>query len=329
MLDCGGSGEAGAVTSHPTPAAFRVPALRAGDPAVSRLPPIGERRGAGEVQARAAGEQRKMAMVSMRDLLEAGVHFGHHTRRWNPKMRRYIYGSRNGIYILDLHQTVSLFQNAAAFLTRLAEEKGTLLFVGTKSQAKDPIRIGAKRSGSPYVNERWLGGMLTNFSTIQGRVQRLKELDRWVADGTMLRFPKKEQLLLEEERNRLNRFLGGIQNMNRLPDALFIVDIRKEHLAVQEARKLGIPIVALVDTNCDPDEVDFVIPGNDDAIRAIRLMTERIADTLVEVVGEQWSPELEPELDQETLEYLEQAPDAEAAVEADDVEDLVETEAEE
>lgn len=254
-----------------------------------------------------------MASVSMRELLEAGVHFGHHTRRWNPKMKRFIYGSRGGIYILDLHQTVSLFDQAAAFLKEIAENNGSVLFVGTKKQAQEPIRIAAKRSGSFFVNERWLGGMLTNFPTIKGRVERLKELDRWIADGTMTRFPKKEQLRLMEERDKLERFLGGIREMRDLPDALFIVDTRKERIAVNEARKLGIPIIAVLDTNCDPDEVDFGIPANDDAIRAIRLMTERVADAIVEVRGEQWSPEEEAvdELDQETLEYLDAAPDAE------------------
>lgn len=262
-----------------------------------------------------------MASVSMRDLLEAGVHFGHHTRRWNPKMKRYIYGARNGIYILDLHQTIGLFEEAANFLRGVAEDGGNVLFVGTKKQAQDPIRIAAKRSGSFWVNERWLGGMLTNFPTIQGRIQRIRELERWQADGTMERFLKKEQLRLLDEKEKLDRFLGGIKDMNRLPDALFIIDTRKERIAVQEARKLGIPIVAVVDTNCDPDEVDYVIPGNDDAIRSIGLMAERVGQTIVDVRGEQWSPadEQAETLDQETLEYLAQAPDAEAGnVEAEE-----------
>jgi small subunit ribosomal protein S2 len=257
-----------------------------------------------------------LASVSMKDLLEAGVHFGHQTRRWNPKMKRYIYGARSGIYILDLHQTIQLFDQAQQFLKEISENNGTVLFVGTKKQAQDPIRIAAKRSGSHYVIERWLGGMLTNFPTIQGRIQRLKELERWVADGTMDRFPKKEQLRLGDEKDKLERFLGGIKDMRGLPDALVIVDVKKERIAVQEAQRLGIPIIALVDTNCDPDPVDFVIPGNDDAIRAIGLMTERLADSIVEIRGEQWSPEddivAEESLDQETLEYLAEAPDAEA-----------------
>ena len=256
-----------------------------------------------------------MANVQMRELLEAGVHFGHQTRRWNPKMKRYIYGSKNGIYILDLHQTVSLFSEASEFLRELTENNGHVLFVGTKKQAQEPIRIAAKRSGSYWVNERWLGGMLTNFPTIQGRIQRLKELERWTEDGTMERFPKKEQLRLNEQKDKLERFLGGIKDMNRLPDALFIVDVKKERIAVAEARRLGIPIVAVVDTNCDPDAADFVIPANDDAIRSIRLMTSRVADAIVEVRGEQWSPEedQQAEVDQEMAEYLAEAPDAEEA----------------
>ena len=251
----------------------------------------------------------------MRELLEAGVHFGHHTRRWNPKMKRYIYGSRNNIYIIDLHQTVNLFEEAAEFLKGIAENRGNVLFVGTKKQAQDPIRIAAKRCGMYFVNQRWLGGMLTNHSTITGRIQRLKELERWQQDGTLERFVKKEQLTLLDEKDKLERFLGGIKDMRGLPDALFVVDTKEERIAVKEARKLGIPIVAVVDTNCDPDEVDYVIPANDDAIRSIELMTSRIADALVEVTGEQWSPE-EETADQETLEYLAEAPDAESEFES-------------
>lgn len=254
-----------------------------------------------------------LAAVDMRELLEAGVHFGHQTRRWNPKMKRYIYGARNGIYILDLHQTISLFDQAAGFIRQITENNGSVLFVGTKKQAQEPIRVAAKRSGSFYVNERWLGGMLTNFPTIMGRIERLKELERWQQDGTLERFVKKEQLRLMEEKDKLERFLGGIKEMRRLPDALFIVDVKKEKIAVLEARRLGIPIVAVVDTNCDPDAADMVIPGNDDAIRSIRLLTERIAEAIIELRGEQWSPdqdEQEP-IDQETAEYLAMAPDAE------------------
>ena len=259
-----------------------------------------------------------MAAISMREALEAGVHFGHQTRRWNPKMKRYIYGSRNGIYILDLHQTLSLFDQAQNFVKQVTEGNGSVLFVGTKKQAQEPIRIAAKRSGSYYVNERWLGGMLTNFPTIQGRIARLKELERWQVDGTLERFVKKEQLRLMEEKDKLERFLGGIKDMTRLPSALFIIDVKKEKIAVQEARRLGIPIIAVVDTNCDPDAADYVIPGNDDAIRAIRLFTERVAESIIELRGEQWSPDEEAaaaEVDQETAEYLAMAPDAEAEVE--------------
>ena len=230
-------------------------------------------------------------------------------------MKWYIYGARNGIYILDLHKTVKLFDDAASFLRDIAENRGNVLFVGTKRQAQDPIRIAAKRAGAYFVNERWLGGMLTNFPTIQGRIQRLKELERWETDGTMERFPKKEQLGLRDEKEKLTRFLGGIKDMNRLPDALFIVDLKKERIAVNEARKLGIPIIAVVDTNCDPDDADYVIPGNDDAIRSIQLMTSRVADAIVEVVGEQWSEEEDQPaeaIDQETAEYLAMAPDAES-----------------
>ncbi len=257
-----------------------------------------------------------MASVQMKELLEAGVHFGHHTRRWNPKMKRYIYGSRNSVYIIDLHQTVNLFDEAAEFLKNIAENRGNVLFVGTKKQAQEPIRIAAKRCGMYFVNQRWLGGMLTNFTTITGRIQRLKELERWQADGTLERFVKKEQLTLMEEKDKLERFLGGMKDMRGLPDALFVVDTKEERIAVKEARKLGIPVVAVVDTNCDPDEVDFVIPGNDDAIRAIELMTSRIADALVEVTGELWSPE-EEAVDQESLEYLGDAPDAEGDIDAE------------
>lgn len=256
-----------------------------------------------------------MASVSMRELLEAGVHFGHQTRRWNPKMKRYIYGARNGIYILDLHQTLSLFDEASNFLQNIVSNRGSVLFVGTKRQAQVPIRIAAKRTGQFFVNERWLGGMLTNFPTIQGRIQRLKELERWESDGTMERFPKKEQLVLREQKDKLERFLGGIKDMHRLPDALFIVDLKKERIAVDEARRLGIPIIAVVDTNCDPDDADYVIPGNDDAIRAIQLLTSRAADSIAEITGEVWSP-AEEEVDEEAAEFMEQAPDAEADDEA-------------
>jgi small subunit ribosomal protein S2 len=236
--------------------------------------------------------------VSIKDLLEAGVHFGHQTRRWNPKMKRYIYGARNGIYIIDLNQTRDLFEEAFNFVRGVIEEDGAVLFVGTKKQAQEAVYHAARRSGSYYVNQRWLGGMLTNFPTIQSRIQRLRELERFEADGTMERLPKKEAARLREEAAKLERFLGGIKDMRRLPDAIFIVDLKKEHIAVQEARKLGIPIVGLVDTNCDPDEVDYVIPGNDDAIRSIRLIANSLAEAVVAVRGVAW----EGDEDEETAE---------------------------
>lgn len=223
-----------------------------------------------------------MAQLSMKELLESGVHFGHQTRRWNPKMKRYIYGARNGIYIIDLHQTIKLFEDALDYVKKVAEDGGTILFVGTKKQAQSAIKEAAQRSGQYFISERWLGGTLTNWKTIQGRVNRLKELDRMEQEGYFERLPKKEMLKRQEERNNLNRFLEGIRNMNEMPAAMFVVDLNKEDIAVKEARKLGIPIVAIVDTNCDPDMVDYVIPGNDDAIRAIRLVTQKIADTILE-----------------------------------------------
>ena len=223
-----------------------------------------------------------MAQLSMKELLESGVHFGHQTRRWNPKMKRYIYGARNGIYILDLHQTIKLFEEALDFVKGVAENGGTVLFVGTKKQAQSAVKEAAQRSGQYYIAERWLGGTLTNWKTIQGRVQRLKELDRMEADGYLERLPKKEKLKRLEERAQLSRFLEGIRNMQEMPSIMFVVDLNKEDIAVKEARKLGIPIVAIVDTNCDPDVVDYVIPGNDDAIRAIRLVTGKIAEAILE-----------------------------------------------
>jgi len=223
-----------------------------------------------------------MAVVSMKQLLEAGVHFGHQTRRWNPKMARYIFTERNGIYIIDLQKTMKLLEEAYRFLRDVAAEGGEILFVGTKKQAQDAIREEAERVGVFYVNHRWLGGTLTNFQTIQRRVARLHELERMEEDGTFDVLPKKEVILLRKEKERLERFLGGIKAMKRIPDAMFIVDPRKERIAVAEARRLGIPVVSIVDTNCDPDEVDYVIPGNDDAIRAIRLITGKMADAVLE-----------------------------------------------
>lgn len=223
-----------------------------------------------------------MAQLSMKELLESGVHFGHQTRRWNPKMKRYIYGARNGIYIVDLHQTIKLFEDALEFVKRIVEDNGTILFVGTKKQAQSAVKEAAQRSGQYWVNERWLGGMLTNWKTIQLRVQRLKELDRMEEDGYLARLPKKEMLKRREERDKLNRYLEGIRDMDRMPSCLVVIDVNKEAIAIHEARKLDIPIVAIVDTNCDPDLVDYVIPGNDDAIRAIRLVAGKIAEAILE-----------------------------------------------
>jgi small subunit ribosomal protein S2 len=237
-------------------------------------------------------EQQKgislLSALAMKDLLEAGVHFGHQTRRWNPKMKRYIYGGRNGIYIIDLHQTLKLFDDAYEFVKELAGNNGTLLFVGTKKQAQDAVAESAKRCRQYYVNSRWLGGMLTNYRTILTRIARLREIEKIDVEGLIDSLPKKEAALLREERDRLERYLGGIKDMPGLPSALFIIDLKKERLAVQEARKLDIPIIALVDTNCDPDEVDYVIPGNDDAIRAIKLVTSKIADAYIEAKGPEW-----------------------------------------
>lgn len=224
----------------------------------------------------------RVAIISMKQLLEAGVHFGHQTRRWNPKMAPYIFTDRNGIYIIDLQKTVRKIEEAYNFVRNLAAEGGTILFVGTKKQAQESVKEEAERCGMFYVNQRWLGGMLTNFQTIRRRIERLHELERMEADGTLAVLPKKEVAELMHEKERLQKFLGGIKNMRKLPDAVFIIDPRKERIAVAEARKLKIPIVAIVDTNCDPDEIDYVIPGNDDAIRAVRLLTSKIADAVLE-----------------------------------------------
>lgn len=225
---------------------------------------------------------RNMAIISMKQLLEAGVHFGHQTRRWNPKMERYIFTERNGIYIIDLQKTVKKVEEAYQFVRQLAADGGTMLFVGTKKQAQDSVREEAERCGMFYVNQRWLGGLLTNFATIQKRINRLHELEKMETNGMFDVLPKKEVMGLRKEKEKLEKFLGGIKNMKKLPDALFVIDPRKERIAVSEARKLGIPIVAIVDTNCDPDEIDYVIPGNDDAIRAVKLLTSKIADAVLE-----------------------------------------------
>jgi len=218
----------------------------------------------------------------MKQLLEAGVHFGHQTRRWNPKMKKYIFTERNGIYIIDLQKTVKKVEEAYNWVKELAANGGTVLFVGTKKQAQDSVKEEAIRSGQYFVNQRWLGGTLTNFETIQKRITRLKDIERMSEDGTFDVLPKKEVVQLRKEQERLEKFLGGIKDMKKLPDALFIIDPRKERIAVAEAHKLNIPIVGIVDTNCDPDEIDVVIPANDDAIRAVKLLTAKMADAILE-----------------------------------------------
>ncbi|MET3575284.1 30S ribosomal protein S2 [Bhargavaea ullalensis] len=223
-----------------------------------------------------------MAIITMKQLLEAGVHFGHQTRRWNPKMKKYIFVERNGIYIIDLQKTVKKLEEAYDFMRQTGAEGGKVLFVGTKKQAQDAIREEAERAGQYYINQRWLGGLLTNFGTIQKRVKRMKDIEKMEEEGTFDVLPKKEVIQLKKEHERLVKFLGGIRDMNGLPDVMYVVDPRKERIAVAEARKLNIPIVGIVDTNCDPDEIDYVIPANDDAIRAVRLLTSKMADALVE-----------------------------------------------
>jgi len=223
-----------------------------------------------------------LATITMKELLEAGVHFGHQTKRWNPKMKEYIFGERNGIYIIDLQKTLKMFKEASKFVQELAADGKIVLFVGTKRQAQDAIAEEATKCGGFYINQRWLGGLLTNWVTVQKSVKRLKELDEMATDGRYELLPKKEVIKLERERKHLQANLAGIKNMSRLPDAVFVIDSNKEQIAVREARKLGIPVVAVVDTNCDPSEVDYVIPGNDDALRAIRLFTSKISESIAE-----------------------------------------------
>ena len=233
-----------------------------------------------------------MSVISMKQLLEAGVHFGHQTRRWNPKMKEYIFTERNGIYIIDLQKTVKKIDEAYYFIRDLAMEGGTVLFVGTKKQAQESIEQEAKRCEMFYVNQRWLGGMLTNFKTIQSRINKLRKIEKMEADGDFDLLPKKEVIQLKAEQEKLEKNLGGIKEMKKLPSAMFVVDPRKEHIAILEAKALGIPVVAIVDTNCDPDEVDYPIPGNDDAIRAVKLIASKIADAVLEGrQGEQMSDE--------------------------------------
>ena len=232
-----------------------------------------------------------MGVISMKQLLEAGVHFGHQTRRWNPKMAEYIFAERNGIYIIDLQKTVKKVEDAYQAIANIVKDGGEVLFVGTKKQAQDSIKAEAERCGMFYVNERWLGGMLTNFETIKTRIKKLAEIDAMIEDGTMDVLPKKEVAKLMKEKEKLDKNIGGIKEMKKIPDVMFIVDPRKEKIAVQEAHSLNIPIVAIVDTNCDPEEVDYVIPGNDDAIRAVKLIAGRMADAVIESKqGEQDTP---------------------------------------
>ncbi|WP_026701084.1 30S ribosomal protein S2 [Salibacterium aidingense] len=255
-----------------------------------------------------------MAVISMKQLLEAGVHFGHQTRRWNPKMSRYIFTERNGIYIIDLQKTVKKVEEAYNYVRDIAADGGKILFVGTKKQAQDSVRDEAKRSGMYYINQRWLGGTLTNFATIRKRIARLKDIEKMEEDGTFDVLPKKEVMLLRKEMERLEKFLGGIKEMNELPDAIFIIDPRKERIAVAEAHKLDIPIISIVDTNCDPDEINKVIPGNDDAIRAVRLLTSKMADAVIEATQGAAEEPVETPAEEEAPaaeEVSESAPEAE------------------
>jgi small subunit ribosomal protein S2 len=250
----------------------------------------------------------------MKELLEAGVHFGHQTKRWNPKMKEYIFGERNGIYIIDLQKTLKMFKEASKFVQDLAADGRIVLFVGTKRQAQDAIAEESQRCGMFYVNQRWLGGLLTNWVTVQKSVKRLKELDDMATDGRYDLLPKKEVIKLERERKHLQANLAGIKNMSRLPDAIFVIDSNKEQIAVREARKLGIPVVAVVDTNCDPSEVDYVIPGNDDALRAIRLFTSKISESIAEGVNTRGDKQLAE---------IQAVAEAEAAVEEPAAEELL------
>ncbi|MDQ3172431.1 MAG: 30S ribosomal protein S2 [Acidobacteriota bacterium] len=257
-----------------------------------------------------------MVSVTMKELLEAGVHFGHQVRRWNPKMKEYIFGERNGIYIIDLQKTQRMFREAINFVTNLiAEDRGkTVLFVGTKRQAQDAIREESERCGQYYVNQRWLGGLLTNFQTVQKSIKRLRDLEAMQTDGRYEKLTKKERIKLDRERESLNKNLSGIKTMGRLPDAIFIIDVRKEEIAVAEANRLGIPIVAVVDTNCSPEGIDYVIPGNDDALRAVRLFASRIADSILE--GQQIATEGGVAISAETDEAGETPEGSEATEEA-------------
>jgi small subunit ribosomal protein S2 len=254
----------------------------------------------------------------MKELLEAGVHFGHQTKRWNPKMKEYIFGERNGIYIIDLQKTLKMFKEASKFVQELAADGKIVLFVGTKRQAQDAIAEEATKCGGFYINQRWLGGLLTNWVTVQKSVKRLKELDEMATDGRYELLPKKEVIKLERERKHLQANLAGIKNMSRLPDAVFVIDSNKEQIAVREARKLGIPVVAVVDTNCDPSEVDYIIPGNDDALRAIRLFTSKISESISEgaqLMSDKQIADMTAATEQAQARETQQAEDAAAALE--------------
>lgn len=273
-----------------------------------------------------------MALVSMKELLEAGVHFGHQTHRWNPKMKRFIYGARNGIYIIDLHETLRRMDDAFTFLRETAANGGQVLFVGTKKQAQDAVYEAAQRCGMHFVTQRWLGGMMTNFPTIQQRIKRMRELRQMAEDGTFERLPKKEVIKLREELGKLERILSGIEHLRTAPDAIFVVDVKKEHIAILEARRLDVPVVGIVDTNCDPDMVDYVVPANDDAIRAIRLIANKMADAILEgrqefeakmgdIYGEQgYNAEMSPfrPLPEAAVEEVETEPIGTAAADAQD-----------
>jgi small subunit ribosomal protein S2 len=259
-----------------------------------------------------------LATITMKELLEAGVHFGHQTKRWNPKMKEYIFGERNGIYIIDLQKTLKMFKEASRFVQELAADGKIVLFVGTKRQAQDAIAEEATKCGGFYINQRWLGGLLTNWITVQKSVKRLKELDEMATDGRYELLPKKEVIKLERERKHLQANLAGIKNMSRLPDAVFVIDSNKEQIAVREARKLGIPVVAVVDTNCDPSEVDYVIPGNDDALRAIRLFTSKISESIAEgaqLMSDKQIADMTAATEQAQAREVQRAEDAAAALE--------------
>ena len=253
-----------------------------------------------------------MSVISMKQLLEAGVHFGHQTRRWNPKMAPYIYTERNGIYIIDLQKTVGLIDDAFDAVSDITAQGGTILFVGTKKQAQEAIRTEAERCGMFYVNERWLGGMLTNFKTIQSRVKRLKDIEKMEQDGTFDVLPKKEVIAIRKEQEKLEKNLGGIKEMRKIPDAIFVVDPKKEKICIQEARKLGVTLIGICDTNCDPEELDYVIPGNDDAIRAVKLIVSKMADAVIEA---NQGLEYEVEAPEGTEDYAEEPAAAEEAAE--------------